>query len=512
MAPGPRASGASLAWLRPDNRALVAAVAAALVLLIAVPALWGERFIWLPAALLAAAACAAFSSRRTLLLAFVLTMAVPSTVLLRWTLPGGFRLHEGLLLAALWFALVDWVYRDGLRVRRSPLDGPVLAVLAAALVAAVVGWLRGNLLTVIVRDLRFPAYYVALFLVTHTADSRFCLRRLAPAVVVAGLLVSVEYVLEFVGAIDLSVGTRFVRVAREEGLVLPVALLLLLNWMLLAPQRYGRWRLAILFVPVSLAFVLTVGRGMWLSFAVGLVVTALLWYRGRDAARRRAWQAAALVLATGGAVVGAAVLFQRFSGAALGAHALARLQPVVDYRRDVQFLGRLSSYWVTIQRIGLRPVLGSGLGATLPFFVFDEQTGAFGVHEFWNVDSLYLALLWKCGVVGLSAFCWLAIAALRLAWRTFCGATMPEVRAFAGFGVALWWGMAVLGISDAALVSGRFALVFAVLMGMLAVVARDVPAADALPAAPAAAPAAAAPGCSRPGAPGAPGGAGDEGR
>jgi hypothetical protein len=256
-------------------------------------------------------------------------------------------------------------------------------------------------------------------------------------------------------------------------MALPIVLLLLVSRMVHASGRYGLWRPAALFVPISLAFVLTVGRGIWVAFAVGLVVTALLWHRSRAASGRRAWHAVALVVLTIGAIGGTAALFQRFTGAAVGAQAMGRMVRVFDYASDVQILGRLSNYASTVERIAARPLLGSGQGATLPFFIFDQDSGDFGVHESWTVDSLYLALLWKSGLVGLVAFAWMALATLRAAWRTFVSASQPEVRAFAGGAVALGCAMAVMGISDSSLVNGRFALVFGVLVGMVAVVARE---------------------------------------
>ena len=92
----------------------------------------------------------------------------------------------------------------------------------------------------------------------------------------------------------------------------------------------------------------------------------------------------------------------------------------------------------------------------------------------WTIDSLYLTLLWKMGLVGLAAFAWMGYRLLRLAYRTFKQSDDPQVRAFASGALALLMGMGVLGISDASMVNGRFALVFATIFGMIAVVARDV--------------------------------------
>ena len=88
------------------------------------------------------------------------------------------------------------------------------------------------------------------------------------------------------------------------------------------------------------------------------------------------------------------------------------------------------------------------------------------------MDNLYLAQLWKMGVIGLAAFGWMVLRLLRLAYGTFKCTRDSGVRAFAGGMVATIIGMGALGMSDAAMLSGRFALVFALLFGLMASVAR----------------------------------------
>jgi hypothetical protein len=141
--------------------------------------------------------------------------------------------------------------------------------------------------------------------------------------------------------------------------------------------------------------------------------------------------------------------------------------------RDVHVLGRLSSYLTTLQAIADHPVLGSGQGATLWFLGFNEELNRFESAEAWTVDNLYLALAWKMGLVGLASFIWLGWRLGGLAVQVFRHAAQAEARAFAGGVVATLAAMAVLGLSDAAMVSGRLAAVFGLLYGLLAVTHRD---------------------------------------
>ena len=465
-----------LAWMDPGNGRLILAAGSGLVLLVAVPALVAPHYVWMLSALLLGFAFALFSVRRTLAILLVGTIVLPGTVLVMLVLPGGLRIQEGLILAAFGFALIDVLYLRGLRLRSSALDRAVLAFLALTLVSMAVGLIYQNSTSVILRDGRFFLYYSAFFLVTHFVDERAVLRLFLPLLLASGLVVGVEYVLEFLGAVDLSMGSRFARVGRLQGLVLPVALLFVANQFIHDPRRYGRVALACLSVPMGLALVLTVGRGMWVAFAAGLVAAVCLRHLARWGPRPRVWSTVALLVAILAFVGTTALLFQRFTGAAIGAHALERSRTFVDIQRDVHVLGRISSYMVALEEIGQRPILGSGQGKTIEVLTFNEEFMGFERTTTWTVDSLYLTLLLKMGIAGLLAFGWLYLKVLRLAFAVFRSSGDAQARAFAAGAVSVLLAMAVLGASDAAMVNGRFALVFAMIFGFVAVVGRQVPA------------------------------------
>jgi len=458
----------------PPGLGLVAAAVAAQTACIAVPNLWSMHVSLLVSGGLLAAGCMLFSVRRTLVALVLLTVALPVKVLFALVLPGGFRFQEGLLAAAILFALIDLAYCRGLRLRPSAADLPVFVFLLVTALSTAVGLARGHDTSQILRDARFPLYYGVFFLVTNFVDGRFAVRVLLPALALAALAVSAEYILEFLGAIDLSTGTRFVRVSRLQGLGLPLVLLFIVNQLVHDPRRYGRTLLVGLMLPIGLAFVLTVGRGMWVAVGVGLSCTVLAHYFQQPAARRSVWRAALLLLGIVAAVVGTAFAFQTFTGAAIGAHALERSLTFVDLGRDAPIMVRLLSYSAVVETIRQQLLIGNGQGATIHLLSLVHETGLPYIVKSWTVDSLYLALLWKMGLVGLVAFGWMALRLLRLAYRTFKSAQDPQVRAFAGGAVAIFVGMAVLGISDASMVNGRFAVVFGTIFGMVAAVARDV--------------------------------------
>ena len=459
-------------FVRP-SAALIAGIALVQILCIAGPNLWSMALALTLSGGLLVAGYTLFSPRRTLLVVLVLNVVLPVKVLFSLILPGGLRLQEGVLLAACFYALIDLVYKRGLRIRVTSVDRSVLYFLGATLLSVAVGLAHGHSGSQVLRDMRYPSYYAAFFLFTNFVDRRAVLDLFAPALVLCGVVVGIEYILEFMGTIDLSVGTGFVRVARMQGVIFPLAILLVANQFIHNPGRYGRPLLVAVMLPIGLAFVLTVGRGMWVAVGVGLLCSALLHHFSLPRDERSAWKPAMLVVVILVVIVGTAALFQRFTGAAIGAHAFQRSLTFVDYQRDEPILARLISYGTTVQAIAQHPILGHGQGATVNILSVDPDTRLPKMIMAGTVDSLYLALWWKMGLAGLLTFAWLYWRVFRRVKRAFEVSSDSQVRAFAAAGVAVMAGMGVWGLSDASMVTSRFALVFAAFFAMIVVVTNE---------------------------------------
>jgi len=469
-------SAALQGLLRPQSWRLLMPAGLVLSLLVLVPALWSPRHVLLVCGVAIVGGAVLFSVRRTLVVLVLVTVALPVHLVDSTRLPMGLRLEELLLVAGFAFALIDLVYRRGLDFTRTRCDRLVVLFLAAMILSVLVGLYRDNDPSVVLRNARYCFYYVAFFLTTQAVDGRAAVRLFVPLLIAAGVAVGAEYILEFIGAIDLSTGSRFVRLGRRQGVFLPVALLLVANIFLHDPRRWGRAAPFALFLFMGVAFALTLGRGMWVAFALGLVVTVWLRECGLPAGQRRLWRAVVVVVSLLAVLLGAILFFQRLTGSAISAHAVERSRTFVDYTRDVQVLGRILNYATALEAIAEHPVLGNGQGRTLTSYSYDPDTGRFNTWTSWTVDSLYLTLWLKMGLVGLLAFLALCAQVLWQAHAAFRRAAEPSTRAFAAAGIAVLLAMLVLGLSDGSMVNGRFAMVFAVLFGLLARLAGPGPA------------------------------------
>ena len=470
------AAAVSGPWrVAPDNGRLVAATAALAVLATAVPLLLlgTALHVVLAAGALVAAALVVFSPRRTLAVLLVATAALPVHLLDATRLPLGLRPWEILLLAGVLFALVDLAAFDRWRLRRTSADGLVAAFLLLALLSGAVGLWHGN--EAVLRNLRYPPV----------------LRRVLPGPV-CGAPRRRRPALRAPGSARRRRGERRVPAgvpgrrrppppgrascasAAARGIVLPVAMLLLANGFVHDPRRWGRPLLLVLFLFIGLGFAITLGRGMWAAFGLGLLVTVWLWHRGQPAAGRRAWKAALLAAGVVAALVLTALAFQRLTGAALSAHAVERSRTFLDVTRDVQVVGRFLGYASAWEEILEHPFLGGGQGATFTAWSFNPDAGRFETWKAWTVDSLYLTLWLKMGIAGLLLFPWLCLHVGRRALR-LCRAADPPTRAFAAGCVATLTAMGLLGLSDGSMMNGRFALLFGTLFGLVMVADKEKP-------------------------------------
>lgn len=457
----------------PDNGWVVAGAALAVALVTAVPMLLlgTALHIVLVAGALVSVVAILFSPRRALVALVVVISVLPATLIDATRLPLGLRPWELILLAALLFAVIDFIFFDGLRLRRTRADGLVVAFLGAAGIGALVGAWYGH--EAILRNARYPFYYLCFFLVLQAVDRRDVTRLFAPVFVVIGAVVSAQYILEFLGAIDLSTGENFVRIGRRQGIVLPVSLLVIANCMVHDPRRWGRGPMLGLFLFTGLGFALTMGRGMWASFGLGLVVSVWLWHKGQPVEQRRAWKGIALAFGLVLTLTATVLVFQRVTGTSISAHAVERSRTFVDYSRDIQFLSRLLNYAMALEEISQHPILGAGQGATVTSYSFDPDTDRFETWTAWTLDNLYLTLWLKLGLAGLILFSALCLCVGRAGMRVFYRSSDPSERAFAAAVVAILAGMALLGISDGLMVNGRFAALFAVLFGLVMLMDAD---------------------------------------
>lgn len=376
------------------------------------------------------------------------------------TLPLDFKFYEGLLVVVMGIAALNYLLEGRWNWRRHTfLDQPMRVLLGLVVFSCLLGLIYGQSVSQMLRDVRYPLYYTLFFVITWFFDIRRFSTFLHLFLFIAAI-VGIEYLLEFLLQVDANIAGGFVRVARLEGIVLPMGILIIAAILLFEARAYRRaWAWGAI-LPIGLALVLTMGRGMWISLFVGLGSLAALTVLDKQAAPRRLSRlfivalVPLLLLAMG-------YIFQQQTRAAVSDIALDRVTRSVE-----AISGRLISYGKALEKIRQRPLLGGGHGETVTSLVtFPPPPQILTVGA---VDNVYLTIGMRMGLVGIAAFLWVFGFALWRAYLLFQQSSDTRVRLFCAAFIAIYAALLVYGMADATLFANRLIFIHATFLGLIA--------------------------------------------
>lgn len=381
------------------------------------------------------------------------------------SLPMGIKFYEGLVVVVGGFAGVTWLLRGRLDWPRSTrLDRPVFILLGLILFSCALGVFYGHSVSQILRDVRYPLYYGLFFVVTGFFDLRKSQTFLHLVIAVAAI-VGIEYLFEFFSMVNLSISGSFFRVSRLEGVLLPIGVLCIAAFLLFEPRVHRRIFCFVALLPTGLALVLSVGRGMWVALIVGLCVLGWLVWHDLNARQQRR-NRLLIVMVIPMVLVGITYLFQAQTRTSVGATAMLRVTRVAgDYEQDHSIAGRLIAYGQALDKIRLHPLLGNGHGVTVRLLAPDVIPPTFVTVG--GVDSVYLTIAMRMGLVGVVAFLWVLCAGIWRAYRLFQETEDENTKRFCAVFVSVYCALLVFGIADATLFANRLIFIHATFFGIL---------------------------------------------
>lgn len=375
-------------------------------------------------------------------------------------LPLNFKFYEGLFAVVMGIAWLNYLLEGRWNWRRHTfLDQPMCLLLGLVVFSCLLGLIYGQSVSQMLRDVRYPLYYTLFFVVTWFFDVRRFSTFLHLFLLIAAI-VGIEYLFEFLLQIDADIAGGFVRVARLEGIVLPMGMLIIAAILLFEARVYRRaWAWGAI-LPIGLALILTMGRGMWISLFVGLGSLAALTALDKQAAPRRLSRLFVVVLVPL-LLLAMGYVFQQQTRAAVSDMALDRVT-----RSAEAISGRLISYGKALEKIRQRPLLGGGHGETVTSLVtFPPPPEVLTVGA---VDNVYLTIGMRMGLVGVAAFLWVFGFALWRAYLLFQQSSDARVRLFCAAFIAIYAALLVYGMADATLFANRLIFIHATFLGLIA--------------------------------------------
>ncbi len=372
------------------------------------------------------------------------------------------------IAAFLFLLLFLWLARSSLREElpafTTSMDWLFASFLAVTVIAGVVGHLRSHDIGVLARDFQPLAYYGVYFLVVNSVSDRGWTRDLFIALTAITLVISAEYVYILARMVT-GAGTLMPRLVTRQANLALISIPFLTSTALFA--RSGRQKVLCLALsfPVIVMAIISLQRALWIALLFSVLVVLSLVAAGRERlSTKRVFRLVALSLALvlAASVVGVKSL-QRIAGSRAGTTVAARALTIGALTRDAAVAMRFVEYRAVMEHIRQHPLLGNGLGS-----LFYSRFGGFKPF----VDSSYITLWWKTGLVGLAILLWLMAVFLHRCFRLYRESSDEAVRIIAVGVLGCFAGLLFVAVSSAILVRYRFNIIWAVIIGTVEILWR----------------------------------------
>ena len=328
-----------------------------------------------------------------------------------------------------------------------------LLIFAVFGTSAFLGVYYGNSLPVLLKELRILGYYGVFFAaVPFFGETRWI--RWFFVIVVAGALLAAFDTVYTYNAL------RLFRFYTRQVHVFLFVIPLLISLAIFDRHRLRRWFYAVAAVPVLTAVLISQTRGSWVGIAIAalLSITLSVWKRMRGRKRIAAFLSLSAVTLI---VVLFAYRLMGGESQARSEFTESRVQSVTELGTDYSMMMRVNSYMTVARKIQERPLLGHGLGDTATYLFFGEYSTQN------NVDSTYLTILWKMGILGLTAFLLLYTALLIRAFRLYRTTDSSVHAVLSATVLAAFSGYLILGTISPVLITYRFNFFFGLVFAMI---------------------------------------------
>lgn len=373
---------------------------------------------------------------------------------------------DGLVALALVAVALDLVRtRRPLRLPAA-LALPLLLVVLAMTAGVVVTRASGSGLLDVLLGLHIVAYLVVMpILVVNLGLDRRQLRLLLGGAVGLAIVKAVMGLIVMAAGLSVELGGATITYYEPTANWLILIVLLGIVAAIVGGMRPPLWML--LGTPLLIAsLVLSYRRSFWIAAVLGLLLVVLL---GTSA---RGWRllVPATVLVAAAIWMGGTMEFQAQTPLVRRVESLSPSQ----LSRNAEDRYRIDERTNVIAEIERHPVSGIGLDAR-----WRATARALPVEHEEGRRYVHFALLWwwlKLGILGAAAFLSVLLASALLAWRTW---RRNRSAIFRCFGIASLCGVAGLVAAETTAsftgVDGRFTVVFATQLGLLALLAQPPP-------------------------------------
>jgi len=303
-------------------------------------------------------------------------------------------------VSMLWWARSALIGKFGLIKDR--LTSPVAIFLGLCALGTALGLIRGNDFMPIIKDFGIFFLYGFYFIFRSLFKQKEQVKYLIHVIILASTFAALVYIYTF---LTVPFGLNEMgRVVTRQVHFFMVSLPFLLSFLIWDGSKLTRPFVIAALCIILIATLISQTRGTWVSMLVGASVVFFLAYRERKISSKN-FLIIGILTVVGVTFIGYGTQFNLYEKIA------ERVATFGNLREDPSAIFRTVVSLGALKKFAERPILGQGFGD----FV-DVKVSSFHFVVQW-VDSTWLSLLWKMGIVGLLAYAWLFFSVF---WRTFC--------------------------------------------------------------------------------------------
>lgn len=380
----------------------------------------------------------------------------------------GVKIEEIFPLITVFFLILAYLQKDHTTQSVQPKSIPrvgkmgywLLVFLFIILISAAKGLLTGRSKMLVFDETMMFAAWGMYFIIVKSQFAQQDIKHLILAIITAAFIVSLYYIYEFIVAGGKS------NFRTDQQHILNVSIPILFAILLYDTNRQRKIFSIILMIPMIIAVYITLTRSLWLLIPVSMIWQYLYFIR-KEHHQTKFKQVFFPLMITGSVIILGLVLLTQLGIQNLLGERFASFRAL---QYDLSLLARAELAHYVFGRIRLAPLWGTGLADFLRYQYFPTM----GRYNVYWLDSSFLQVLWKTGLIGLTIFSTFMILFISRSFFLLKHAQNIYDKIISS---GIFFSMIMLiinGIQSGILVGYRFNFVWAVLFAVIEIRAQQI--------------------------------------
>lgn len=409
-----------------------------------------------------------FSVRRLLLLFVAYVSLLPvypeQHVSMSLKLSFSFPIAAVLLLLILTFWLIDRLMEGKFSIKFTRIDRAVFVFLLLVGFSASLGYARSHQNWYILKDVFFLSLYLLYFAVVYGVDEEW-VHRFFKVFVVISLMVSLVFLI--IAMPHYRTAFALFRLVTQQPRLALLSIPYLLATILNSSSRKEKLIALFPILCLTAMVLISLTRGVWLGLLASLLTLFAFHVFSSGVSRRTFLKFVILVVLIPGLILSSFVIIQKIIGGSSGFSIVIRLFSLKNPLVDPALTVRMIDYTSVMKKMGGNILWGRGLGDITSNIAIKRP------HSI--VDNSYIYLFWKMGIIGLVSYLIMLLFLFqRCVYVLRNSLANKRRRVIVLSTISCFVGLMVTAMADTALTSYSYVAIWAILIGSIELLARNI--------------------------------------